>query len=556
MKHMMLKYCLFLTFLVSFCVIYSLTQEIASELLELELNSNKYFLDTYQCGLCVSSVHQYLTSSLIGSKNISEITVEGHQNYENVNQACLSLFPGSTCDALEFSANIPDINFRNPSSVGDSMAREICRVWSKCPQSDSEELQLQQSLGDITTFPDVRVSKAMGTRGYKKMRISVIGAEKYNETFFSYRKRFQYRWTDKFLSTGIVSVTPGATTTFTIAGHDYNIYLPQENEGVRGLIFADPCFNTDWVNCYYKQDFHTFNHSIELLNAVFSHHREVNYWQILGDNFYDRDGHSSHNWFKYLIKAVRSTPLAVVPGNHDFWVHGNPTHWTIADQQGNGFMQFYGQDTIAATTSTDPNIPYDFTINPDSASKGPNNLPKAKNFMFYHKIGNTAFIGFSGAHPYHAHEQHFKEACQWLKTANPDVILLLGHYNTAGGGCDDDTTVPAVYQEILQIPECQEYKSRFRYFMGHKHCNIVTKKDIGFLIGGQGMGNEDNTNACSGEYGFAIVDTTAKRFRVYYFAIAKINEFDHYNKILNCISQSGVSQCYHLAQLWADVPLV
>ncbi len=532
---------------------------------EYEETNRKFFLDTYQCGLCVSSVKQYISPFDYGEgKNRTwqeNVLNSSTTKFSSVKESCLSLFPAETCAALDLPNETAQFDNISRENI-ENYARSLCNEWLKCEsnkksnvEQNEEFMEKDPQLGDVTTFPDVRVSKGMGTRGYKKARLSVIGTEKYNETYFTYRKRFQYRWTDKILNTGIVTLNPGQTTTFTIAGHDYNIFLPNENDGIRGLIFADPCFNTDWVNCFYKQDFHTFNHSIELVNAIFSHHQQVHYWQILGDNFYDRDGKSSHNWFKNLIKAARATPLMVVPGNHDFWVHGNPDRWTIDDQQGNGFMQFYGQDTLAATTST-TSEPYDFAVNPDDSSKkGPENLPHGKNFFFYNKLGNTAFIGFSGAHAYANQQKHFEEACEWLSSANPDVVLLLGHYNTAAGGCDDQTTVPAVYKEITALPSCAPYAQKFRYFMGHKHCNIITKKDVGFLIGGQGMGNDDVSSTCGGEYGFAIVDTTQKRFRVYYFAIAKVNEYDHYTKIINCINANGIINCYHLAQLWADVAI-
>ena len=89
--------------------------------------------------------------------------------------------------------------------------------------------------------------------------------------------------------------------------------------------------------------------------------------------------------------------------------------------------------------------------------------------------------------------------------------------------------------------------------MGHKHCNHVTKADKGFMVGGAGMGNEEND--CGGEFGFTILDTTDGKVRVFYFPVAKSGVFDHYNKILNCIETNGVSGCYHLAEKWSDTTL-
>lgn len=192
------------------------------------------------------------------------------------------------------------------------------------------------------------------------------------------------------------------------------------------------------------------------------------------------------------------------------------------------------------------NVPYDFTANPD-VSPNANNIPPASDFFWYNKIGNTAFIAFSGAHSYQQTLPYFEEACQWASTANADAVVLLGHWNSDGDGCESDMTVQSVYSELMSLKSCAPISSKLKYFVGHKHCNIVLEDKVGFMVGGQGMGD---ATACGGSFGIPVVDTTGGSFKVYFFPIAQANAFDNYDTVLNCIKSSGVSKCYHLATQW------
>lgn len=110
---------------------------------------------------------------------------------------------------------------------------------------------------------------------------------------FDYSQQFKYKWTQNYLSSGIVSVTPGTTTTVEIAnGKTIDINVPFEGEGIRGLIIADPCFQSQWITCDFQDTFDMFNHTVELLNAV-NAHDDVSFWQVLGDNFYDQTGEAT-----------------------------------------------------------------------------------------------------------------------------------------------------------------------------------------------------------------------------------------------------------------------
>ena len=64
--------------------------------------------------------------------------------------------------------------------------------------------------------------------------------------------------------------------------------------------------------------------------------------------------------------------MITVPGNHDYWILSNPkSALAHLDQFGNGFMQWYTQDTAAARSvppgSSAP--PFNFSIDPQAGHK-------------------------------------------------------------------------------------------------------------------------------------------------------------------------------------------
>lgn len=265
-----------------------------------------------------------------------------------------------------------------------------------------------------------------------------------------------------------------------------------------------------------------------------------------------QDGTPSATLFNALSSKTKSKIFASVPGNHEFWINASPALWVPKDQQGQGFMQFYGQDVIAAKAS-DVAMPYDLSVDPDGDSKGRNNLPPGSNFMFYNKVGNVAFIGFSGAHSFESQLGYFEEACSWASAENADAVLLLGHWDTDNNGCPSEMSTPALYSELLALPACASIAGKMKYFMGHKHCNMVTDPDVGFMVGAMGMAD---SSSCGGTFGLPVVDTTEGSFKVYYFPLARTDGFDNYDAVLNCVRTSGVSQCYHLATVWTSRPFV
>ena len=95
---------------------------------------------------------------------------------------------------------------------------------------------------------DVRISKGNVGResdeGSQYVRITAIsdGAALTSDVF-QYSAPFRYRWTDKYLNTGLMLVKSGSTSSVTINSTTFEFYVPWEGEGVRGVLIADPCYN-------------------------------------------------------------------------------------------------------------------------------------------------------------------------------------------------------------------------------------------------------------------------------------------------------------------------
>lgn len=454
-----------------------------------------------------------------------------------------------TCDSMfEKVDKICELldTYINPEDVGGS-GRETCIKAGFCP-------------GDGGWYPpidtsrlDIRVAKAHNEKlAYNQVRVTVISNESIADPLFTYSAPFKYRWTDKYLNTGIATITPGdKATTLTIAGESFDIYVPLEDAGTRGIIVGDPCFFSKFVVCEFATDWNMFNNTQKLIDAATSHENEVSYWMMLGDNFYDQRGEATQSFFSSISKRSATTLFGTTPGNHDFWVHSAPKVWVPNDQLGHGFIQYYGQDTAAATADS----PFDFSVDPDASHKRSvrkQALPVADNFFSYYKIGDTGFVTFSGAHSYEDMKHEFINACNWAVRENPKYVLLQSHWNSEGYGCEGSMTTPAVYREMATLPECATVVPKMKYFMGHEHCNLVEEQGVGYMVGANGMGG-------CGEWGVPVVDTTSGEFKVYYFLLyvqpgpknSATAPIDNFDAVYNCFRDNGVSKCYHLATEWA-----
>jgi hypothetical protein len=120
---------------------------------------------------------------------------------------------------------------------------------------------------------DLRVVKAYGSKGYNVLRISVVTHAAANDTsdgLFTYANPFRYRWKQLFLRSGLLTLPPGQQeTTLCIDGATVHVRLPEEDAGVRGIVFADPCVGSPWLNCSLGVDtFLTTSRLPALLNAA------------------------------------------------------------------------------------------------------------------------------------------------------------------------------------------------------------------------------------------------------------------------------------------------
>eukprot|EP00466_Bigelowiella_natans_P008629 jgi/Bigna1/82818/fgenesh1_pg.98_\ len=139
----------------------------------------------------------------------------------------------------------------------DTVSRMVCEGVGLCEAVKDMAIT-------STGIPDVRVTPVYASKGYAYVRVSLIddasAAEDITTTpsdLFTYSQPFRYRWTDKRLSSGLLKVAPGESTKVTIQGTDFDIYLPEEGQGTRGVIIADPCFSGKWVGCQYGSTLQT-----------------------------------------------------------------------------------------------------------------------------------------------------------------------------------------------------------------------------------------------------------------------------------------------------------
>lgn len=250
----------------------------------------------YDCHVCVLTVGHAIDHE--------------HRSFTN---ACASILNQDICS--DFVTSFSDFNI--DSSTAESEVRNVCIEHNACTDVSEEAWRSLESTSSI----DVRIAKGYGTRGYDKIRVSVISSESLSlsNDIFTYSQPFRYRWTDKFLTSGIMTIVPGEKNVLNIAGEDFEIFIPKEGEGIRGVLIADPCFSSEFVWCTYGEKLDIFNRSTALLNAI-NAHNDNNFWMVLGDNFYDQSGEPSSVWFSALSKQTKAKVFGAVPGNHDFWI--------------------------------------------------------------------------------------------------------------------------------------------------------------------------------------------------------------------------------------------
>jgi hypothetical protein len=209
------------------------------------------------------------------------------------------------------------------------------------------------SLPETNTLPNLHVAPGYGSRPYGTVRLTVVDDAGVNRSqdfqdFFQYHAPFQYRWTDRTLYTTLVTVEPGVPTVIPVGGvFNVTVNYPKRSDYTRGVLVADPCYSSRYMICLFGSLLQIETRLGELLSAL-GDNNQMDYFGVLGDNFYDRDGTLAPPFFNSLSDATKSKLLITVPGNHDFWIMGTP--WLAQpkiDSTGNGFFQYYGQDTLA-----------------------------------------------------------------------------------------------------------------------------------------------------------------------------------------------------------------
>ena len=224
------------------------------------------------------------------------------------------------------------------------------------------------------------------------------------------------------------------------------------------------------------------------------------------------------------------------------------------DQYAWGLQQFFAQDTVSSLSS-----PFlDFTGGgPDAMRNWSHANNFASNSFFFHMIGNLGFIGYNGGIPVTEQRPFFDTACDYMGSAKPDAVFLIGHWNDASSGCVAGADVPEVHQLLLTLPGCQELGVNLKFMDGHTHCNhpggirAQMAEPVGFMIGGHGM------DGCS-QYGFSLVDSLDGNLSVTYFE-ERNADADNFEKILECVQTNGASGCKDMgwpyASTWLNTPL-
>jgi len=393
----------------------------------------------------------------------------------------------------------------------------------------------------------IRVAKALGSRGYDKLRVSLIqksGLMQTNATVESvvaddvaweYAGQFRYKWPAYHLSSAIVDVEPGVPKSVSIGGVNIDLRLPRQDEGSVGLIIADPCIdNSQW--CPFGQVYDV-EHTLQAVINSLAEHDELDYWMNNGDLFYDQDGARTTQFFSGLGTKAQSVIHGVTMGNHDYWQGGDAGAAVASDNFGNGLMQWYAQDAMSA--KADRNRPFDFSVDP-----GAMEVAHVSNFFWYNMIGNVAFIGFSGEAGWNDQDAYFQEACTWAQSQNPHLLVLLGHWNGVNHGCAIGMDTPGVYNKIKSMPGCSSLGSRIKFFEGHEHDNRVVMANTGFMVGSNGM-------LGPGNFGLPILDTRGNQEVLWYFKLGEGGRrISNWDAVLGCIRSSGLSACTHYADKW------
>mmetsp|Transcript_25450 Transcript_25450/g.80977 ORF Transcript_25450/g.80977 Transcript_25450/m.80977 type:complete len:501 (-) Transcript_25450:201-1703(-) len=361
-----------------------------------------------------------------------------------------------------------------------------------------------------------------------------------------------------WLYSTVLHLAPGVEHQLQVFGEAVKLTIPEEDHGVAGIVWADPCMTSQWVPCTWHGGVDLVSGTYDLVNTIAEHDQRLDFWQILGDNFYDQDGRITKPVFDQLSPHLKRRFLQVAVGNHDLWVGGYPPGDAAFDQFGHGFMQFYAQDTAAAVSARNGS-PFNLSITPDSpdAEGLHHDLRNAPaNFMWYHKLGNLGFVAYNGAATWSETEPFLREACAYFDAHPASFVFLLGHWNEATDGADRGMEAPAVRRAMLDLPGCA-LGDRLKFIDGHEHCNMVQEQGenepVGFMAGGRGM----FALVCHPGVGFIYIDSRHdSKLRVWYFEEHTVLS-NHRDQIASCVRKTGsLARCTQFATLWLESDLV
>ena len=429
----------------------------------------------------------------------------------------------------------------------------------------------------VTHAADVRVAKALGSQGLNAIRVSLINDESRAKSSWPYDRPFQHRWTSNRIASKLFSNLTAGTNGITLPdGSSIDVNLPAEGAGVRAIIFGDPCSpKSSWGGCDLKDangnEYDATTVMPDVLNAVQGGAHPVDFWAMLGDNWYDRygdEGGATKEFYAMISDAVKSTVFYTTPGNHDFWMYGRALEIDTKpqDQYGNGFMQWYAQDTMAA--KRDPTMPFNFSVAPKCTTceagvcDCTTQKADASNFFHYSILGNVGLLSFSGAHAWEPQAAWFDEACAYFADAKtqPEHVLLISHFSDCENGacCSSASTgkgsIPGCSTQDMDVFSIQKLLHTSPRFaggpcaralgaMGHSHCNALKYYSDQtapiFQLGGMGMSSAacSETSNPSEVWGFGLFDTTGGS-RLVYFPFALPDAADQ-DDVRACLKKNG-----------------
>jgi len=285
-----------------------------------------------------------------------------------------------------------------------------------------------------------------------------------------YRARFVHSRTTKTLHSEIVRVRPKGQKV-SIGDRDVHLSLPAPGSSVTGVILSGPCSPASHesaeplATCPGGPFVHpeALSHLARALDQLLAS-GQVHFWGLLGDLF--RDQNTAERFFGHLSVEAKSKLFMAAPGGRDFWSAGEPPG-VAGDELGFGFMQFYGQDTVAATLDS----PYDFSSVHRHVTNGTmiggygiapikaqtHEVAPAEDFIFGVQIGDLAFFGYSGAHPWPDTEPHAASFCNFVgTTTSVRAVVVLGRWDHEGGGCSPGMDVPSVRARMGLMPGCTD----------------------------------------------------------------------------------------------------